>query len=290
MSAPLILFDCYPWQAGGCEWSIGYLWHSWDLFGRSAIVLLALMAAHTLVIGCRRFYRYRTANTQSRAFLRDADTLLREGRFDELTAIAARNTRSPVAAVFVEGIRAFASVPPKFTDREAIDAVERAIRRAIALLVADLGLGLGTLRTIASSAPFIGLAGTCFGILNAFQGIGMEKSSAIAMIASYIAEALLMTAVGLFVAVPAVWLHNCLWRRVEVLKSGMLKAEAQTLAALNAHVEWRFQRVPLVANTNRGFLMANSSWEVSYDRQRALFVAMWVCGLYLALAVSLRAC
>jgi hypothetical protein len=119
----------------------------------------------------------------------------------------------------------------------------------------------------------------------------MEKSAALAMIASYIAEALLMTAVGLFVAVPAVWLHNCLWRRVELLKSEMLKAEAQTLDALNTHLEWRCQREHLAGSANWGFLTAEvPSWEVSYDRQRALLLAMWVCGFYLAIAISLRAC
>jgi len=285
-----ILDDCYPGQIGGCEWSIGYLWLRSDWFARAAVSLLALMAANTVIIACDRLYRYRMANTQSQFFLRDATAALRDGRFDEVIAIAARNTRSPTASVVAEGIRAFASVPRQFTDREAVDAAERAMQRAHAMFAAELARGLGTLRTIASSAPFVGLGGTCFGILNAFRGIAMQKAAAMAMIASFIADALLMTAVGLFVGILAVWLHNYLWRRVEIFRSEMLQAEANILDALKSHLEWRCEREHTAGKTNWGFLTAEvPSWEVSYDRQRPLFLAIWSCGIFLTILL-LRAC
>ena len=100
-----------------------------------------------------------------------------------------------------------------------------------------------------------------------------------------------MTAMGLLAGILAVWLHNYLWRRVEVFASEMLKAEAETLDALKAHPEWRCQREHFAGKTNWGFLTTEiRSWEVSYDRQSTLFLTMWSCGLYLAIAIFLRAC
>jgi len=282
---------CYAWQAGGCEWTIQYLWGSSSWLEHAAFTLLAIIAANALFIVCNRYYRYSVAGAQSRAFDRHAAPALREGRFDEVIAIALRHSRSPVASLVAAGLRAFGSLPLKCTDREAIDAVEGLFRRVGRILAADLELGLGTLRTIASAAPFVGLGGTCAGILNAFRGVGMEKSAALAMIASYIAQSLLMTAIGLAVGVLAVWLHNYLWRRAEVLKSEMLKAEADTLQALKTHPQWRWEGELTAGKMHWGlFTDGVLSWEVPYDRHRALLLGTGLCGLYVVLILSLHAC
>ncbi len=289
---PLILDDCYPWRAP-CEfhWTIGYLWRSWDWFGRVTAVLLVFVAADVLIIACNRLYRYAIAGSESRSFLRDSATALRDGRFSEVIALAAKNNRSAVASQTAEGLLAFASAPPQFTDRETLDAVERAMQRARVMLVADLMAGLSTLRTIAGLAPFIGLLGTCFDILVAFRGTAMEKSEYMAMIASSMAEALIMTAIGLCVGILSLWLHNYLWRRVEILNREILEAEVRVIGALKAHPESRHQQESPPAETHWGFLTAKAPfWEVSYDHQRALFLAMLLCGLYLALMFTLQRC
>jgi biopolymer transport protein ExbB/TolQ len=287
-----ILSECDPWQSG-CDfhWTIGYLWYSWDWFGRATAMLLVFMAAYALTIACNRFYLYCSAGSQSRRFLRETATALRDGKFDEVIAAAARNNQSPVASQSAEGLLAFASISAQLTDREALDAVERAMARARSMLVTDLLVGLSTLRTIAGLAPFIGLLGTCFGILSAFRGTAMEKSEDMAFIASLIAEALMMTAAGLCVGVLALWLHNYLWRRVELLKTGILEAETRIIDALRAHPEFRHQRENLRAETRWGLLTAKAPvWEVSYDRQRALLLAMLLSALYLALMFTLERC
>src|SRR5207245_9808825 len=101
-------------------------------------------------------------------------------------------------------------------DKEAaVDAAKRAIQRATAVNLADLKRGLSGLATIGSTAPFVGLFGTTFGIINAFSGMALTGSGGIAAISGGIAEALITTAFGLFVAVPAVWAYNYFAGKVE---------------------------------------------------------------------------
>jgi biopolymer transport protein ExbB/biopolymer transport protein TolQ len=87
---------------------------------------------------------------------------LREGDFRGVTKIAKRNRHSHVATLVAAGLVAFASAPPHVTDGEAIHTAERAFQRRRQIFAAELRLGLGTLTTIASTAPFIGLLGTVF--------------------------------------------------------------------------------------------------------------------------------
>ena len=101
-------------------------------------------------------------------------------------------------------------------DKEAaVDAAKRAVQRASAVNMADLKRGLSGLATIGATAPFVGLFGTTFGIINAFSGMALTGSGGIAAISAGIAEALITTAYGLFVAVPAVWAYNYFTGRVE---------------------------------------------------------------------------
>jgi len=93
--------------------------------------------------------------------------------------------------------------------------VRRALQRATAIKIAEFRRGLSGLATIGSTAPFVGLFGTVFGIINAFVGMGESASAGISAVAGGIAEALVTTAVGLAVAVPAVWLFNYFTSKVD---------------------------------------------------------------------------
>jgi biopolymer transport protein ExbB/TolQ len=167
----LMLDACLnSWQANGCGWGMGYLWRSMGWLSRVDVGLLALMLGNTIVIICHRFYGHSAARRQSCTFVRDAAAALRDGKFDNVISVAARNSRSHVGTVIAVGLTAFASAPPEFTDIEAIDVAQRAFQRSRKMFAADLKLGIGTLSSIASSAPFIGLLGTVFGMMNAFGG------------------------------------------------------------------------------------------------------------------------
>ena len=98
---------------------------------------------------------------------------------------------------------------------DEIDASKRALQRAIAIKTAEFKRGLSGLATIGSTAPFVGLFGTVFGIINAFQGMKNAETAGIAAVAGGISEALFTTALGILVAVPAVWIFNYFTSKVQ---------------------------------------------------------------------------
>jgi MotA/TolQ/ExbB proton channel family len=179
------------------------------------------------------------------------------------------------------------AAPPSITDTEAIEIAKRAFQRRRKMVAAELKLGLGTLSTIASSAPFIGLVGTVFGIMNAFGQVGMQKSAYMAWVASNLGESLVTTAMGLVVAVLAVWCRNSMRTRMEIFESEMSNAALEMVTYLNAHRQWRNQ--PVYEPAESASLLFSPpqaspvyTWEVLYDRQRALLLAMWCCALFVA--------
>jgi biopolymer transport protein ExbB/TolQ len=277
-------------HADGCPWNFGYLWNSLDWLGRADLCLLALMLVNVLFVACNRLYRYHRAQRQSRAFVRRATSLLPGRRIHQLLPIAEENAESHVASVIRSGLIAFTFAPSQLSNQDALEVAQRALRRTRATTAAELARGLGTLASIASSAPFIGLLGTVYGIMNAFQGTTGSKSAALARLASSLSEALVTAAAGLVVAVPAVWWRNHFRVRVEVFDSEMSNAELETTTYLQAHPEWRNQR----ESSDEGIVKAipvnvPSFCEVQYDHHRALLLGAGLCALYFAYQLALAA-
>ncbi len=152
--------DCYPWQPGGCEWTIPYFWRWMSSLGHLDVIVLALMLVYLFAVVIHVSCRYYLARRA-----READ---------------------------------------------------RASRRTLA---AALSIEVGSLKSIAVTAPYFGLVGTCEGILNAFGGVGMEKHAAMAMIMTRIALALIPTAAAIPVAVLATCSYNYLRARIDLPQS-----------------------------------------------------------------------
>ena len=89
--------------------------------------------------------------------------------------------------------------------------------------------GVSSLATIGSTAPFVGLFGTVVGIINAFKGISTEKSTGLGAVAGGISEALVATAIGLFVAIPAVWMFNYFTNRIEAFDVEMGNSSSELI-------------------------------------------------------------
>jgi biopolymer transport protein ExbB/TolQ len=283
---------CYgPWQINDCWFSVLYLWRDMSFFGHAVVTMLLIMLANTVVIACHRLYRYSLARSQSRAFVGDANAALHEGRFSDVIRLAGRKRSSPIATLVAAGLTAFASAPQEFTVEEAAGSARRAFHRTRSVLRAELMRGLGTLSTIASSAPFIGLLGTVFGILNAFRGTAMQKAAAMAMVASYLAESLVTTAMGMVVAIAAVWCRNYLIERVENFENEMSNAALETISHLKLHPEWRSQphfATPEVRDLLSGGALAPLECfkEVSYDPQRSLLAPMYAAFCFALFVLS----
>lgn len=264
-------------------WSVGELWRRMDRLNQADFMLLVFMLANTGVILGFRLYRYRAARCESRTFMCEAASPLREGKFDEVISIAARNSRSHVANIVAEALTAYAAAESEFTNTEAIALAQRAVQRRNKLLAARLKCGLGTFATIAASASFIGFLGTINGILGCFRGTSGAHATGLAEVASEIAEALLPCTFGIVVSIFAVWCFYYVRSRFKVLETEMSNAGLEAITCLKAHPQWRGQ--PELSSAATGMFTvtdapAGRSWEVPYDRQRPLLLAFWCCVLY----------
>src|SRR6266567_3865171 len=183
------------------------MWSVMSWPARLVVVILFLMSAWSIGVMIDRLIAFNGARKQSRQFAPAVAGALRDGKLDEAIKIADRFGKSHLAKVVVAGLQEFrAHQMSAEISGEEIEASKRALERAEAIVHAELKRGISTLATIGSTAPFVGLFGTVIGIINAFKGISTQKSTGLGAVAGGISEALVTTAVGLFVAVPAVWM------------------------------------------------------------------------------------
>lgn len=205
-------------QEGGGEvaWDPVSLWKQMGILAKIVVIILFVMSGWSIGVMIDRWMAFSAARKQSRAFAPQVAGALREGKIDEAIRIAERNKKSHLAKVVTAGLQEFkAHGESSEIPGEQIEASKRALERAGAIVHAELKRGLGGLATIGSTAPFVGLFGTVVGILNAFRGISQNKATGLAAVAGGISEALVTTAIGLFVAIPAVMMFNYLTGRVE---------------------------------------------------------------------------
>ncbi len=161
-----------------------------------------------------RYLYFSAARKQSREFAPKVAGALKDSKLEEAIKIADRNKKSHLAEVVTAGLQEFRASSGTATD-ETIASAGRALERAEAIVHAKLKRGLSVLATIGATAPFVGLFGTVIGILHAFEQIATQKIAGIGAVAGGISEALVTTAFGLLVAIPAVMAFNYFTGRVE---------------------------------------------------------------------------
>src|SRR4051794_5135388 len=203
-------------QEESMSWDPVSMWKSMGWLARIVVIILFIMSGWSIGVMIDRWMAFSAARKQSRAFAPQVAGALKNGNIEEAIKIAERNKKSHLAKVVVAGLQEFrAHGESSDIPGETIEASKRALERAEAIVHAELKRGLGSLATIGSTAPFVGLFGTVVGILNAFRGIAQNKATGLGAVAGGISEALVTTAVGLFVAIPAVMMFNYLTGRVE---------------------------------------------------------------------------
>lgn len=182
----------------------------------AVVIVLLIMSVYSIAIMVERYLTYSAAKKQSREFAPRVAQALKNDRIEEAINISDKHRKSHLAMVVSSGLQEFrAHSDTSDISGDEIEASKRALQRAIAIKTAEFKRGLSGLATIGSTAPFVGLFGTVFGILNAFQGMKNAESAGIAAVAGGISEALFTTALGLLVAVPAVWLFNYFTGKVD---------------------------------------------------------------------------
>src|ERR1700691_3891617 len=206
------------------------MWENMGWAAKLVVILLFFMSAWSIGVMIDRAIAYNGARKQSRQFAPTVAGALREGKLDEAIKIADRYSKSHLAKVVVAGLQEFrAHQLSSDISGEEIEASKRALERAEAIVHAELKRGISSLATIGSSSPFVGLLGTVLGIINAFKGISTEKSTGLGAVAGGISEALVTTAVGLFVAIPAVMMFNYFTNRVEAFDVEMGNSSSELI-------------------------------------------------------------
>jgi biopolymer transport protein ExbB len=199
------------------------MWRSMGIFAKFIAGVLALMSVYSLGVMAERLVTYARASGASRQYAEQLRGLLPERKYADAVALARKLSRGHLAKVlglaieeYDRGLRAMRQHGPEDVgDFDVIAAVNRAVDRSSMRTVADLRRGLGALATVGSTAPFVGLLGTVAGIITAFQAMAATGSGGLGSVSAGIAEALVTTAFGLLVAIPAVMMFNYLTNRVE---------------------------------------------------------------------------
>lgn len=196
------------------------MWQQMGWFAKAIAYVLFFMSIISFGVAVERFYTFLKARQQSKLYAPQVAKHLKEGRLKEAVALSQKKDfrYSHLAKVVLAGLNEyqFQSEGSSSLSREdMVDTVRRAIQRATALTGNDLKRGVSSLATIGATAPFVGLLGTVIGIITAFQGIAATGSGGIGAVSAGIAEALVETALGLIVAIPAVWLYNYFSGRIE---------------------------------------------------------------------------
>ena len=193
----------------------------------AVVVALAVLSVWSLAISFERLIALLKARRQSLAFARSAAAPLSHGEMRVALEAARKYPASHLGRVVLAGLTAFEKKSVTLQPAEAIEAASRAAERSILTTTADLGRGIGGLATIATTAPFIGLFGTVVGIIHAFSAIAANGAGGIGVISAGISEALVTTAFGLFVAIPAAWMFNVLTHRIQRLGIEMENAASE---------------------------------------------------------------
>lgn len=193
------------------------MWDSGDIVARGVIILLLIMSLFSWYIILTKLWDQRRLKQSARAAekkfwsapsLKDGVERLQKG--DDFRVVAE------------DGLRAVSHHEGRLTDRiDMHEWVTMSLQRSVDQVNSKMSKGVGALATIGSTAPFVGLFGTVWGVMNALIAIGLSGQASIDKVAGPVGGALIMTALGLFAAVPAVWGYNWVLGRNKVLQDAL---------------------------------------------------------------------
>jgi len=192
------------------------VFHSMGPFALAVAGALVLLAIAGLAVFLERLWTLGRSRGRSRRFADEASALLERGEHRQLVAAADRRAESHLAALLGAGMKTYLGAASRPSPNlPPVELARRELGRRADAIAAELRRGMGVLASVGSVAPFVGLLGTVVGIISAFEGIAKEGSGGLGAVSSGIAEALVVTALGLFVAIPAVLGFNYLTARID---------------------------------------------------------------------------
>ena len=223
--------------------SLSHLWQTMPIFAKIIWLVLAIMSVWSLSVAISKWWSLKKAQAETRKFAPEFAQFLEEDNLAEAIKLAESYKKSHVARVLGGALQ---EVKPLIMDGSVtvsdINSAERAIEREMIMMVVELKRGLSLLATTGSTAPFVGLLGTTMGVVNSFQGIASSGSAGMGAISAGISEALIATAFGLIVAIPAVWGYNYFQTKIDNLTAEMTYVSKEMIDYLIKGVSGEFGR------------------------------------------------
>jgi biopolymer transport protein ExbB/TolQ len=220
------------------------LWGTMGWFARTIVFILAVMSILSLGTAFAKWFKLRKAQKETSKFAPEFSRFLQEEQMAGAISLATKYKHSHVARVLAGALE---EIKPLLRDGNVtaadINSAERAIERNELILIAEMKRGTGILATVGATAPFVGLLGTTMGVVNAFTGMASGGGSGgLAAVSAGIAEALITTAFGLLVAIPAVWIYNYFQTKADFLTVEMTYSGKELIDYLIKNVGSEFGR------------------------------------------------
>ena len=223
--------------------SLMEMWNVMGNFAKGIVITMIIMSVYSLTVMVSKWWNLRKAQKETIKFAPEFSQFLEEDNLTEAIKLAESYKKSHVALVLGG---ALGEVKPLIQDGSVtvsdINSAERAVERNMLLEITNLKRGLAVLATVGATAPFVGLLGTTIGIINAFQGMSKSGSGGLAAIGGGISEALATTALGLLVAIPAVWAYNYFQTKIDNLTVEMTYVSKEMIDYLIKGVSGEFGR------------------------------------------------
>jgi biopolymer transport protein ExbB/TolQ len=193
------------------QFSFTELWAQMGPFAKAVVIAMMLMSVASVLVFCERLVVFIRSKNASRRY---AEKMVQGLDSTSLKGAAEGDDLGYVGRVIEAGLKAFNTSPSSDEDF-TVETVARALERQSQREIASLKRGQGVLATISSTAPFVGLLGTVMGIITAFEQMAASGQGGLATVSAGVAEALVTTGIGLFVAIPSVFAFNFLQSWVE---------------------------------------------------------------------------
>ena len=203
------------------NFTLTHIWASMGLVAKGVVFVLLTMSVIALSVAVERVFTLLLPRARGRRFAQKAQADLEKGDFERVLD-AGGDGDSPTRRVVSTGVRHYLGAKDGAPSPAAVvESVEGALDRAMDAEGQKLRRGLGALATIGSTAPFVGLFGTVVGIVNAFADMARHGAGRLEVVSAGISEALVTTALGILVAVPAVALFNYFSGEADALEAAL---------------------------------------------------------------------
>lgn len=221
------------------QFSLIEMWHHMGMPAVVVAAILIFMGMASLTIFLERLLTLQRSRAASRQFARAAGGKMEAGQFEVVIKTADQHQRSHLARVFRAGLTTYrhAQQTADISGLTPVDRTQRHMERFMEDIGTDLRRGINVLASVGSTAPFVGLLGTVVGIISAFQGIAATGSGGLSSVSAGISEALIETALGLTVAIPAVLAFNHLSAKITLEEQALNHASSELLDTIEDWAE-----------------------------------------------------